>query len=234
MKLGVMQPYIFPYIGYFQLINAVDRFVVYDDVTFIKQGWINRNRILLNGAAHIFTVPLKNASSFVTIEKTEINKALYDPWRNKFMKTLGQAYSKAPHYSMASALIDNVLTAGHDTINSLAADSIMQTCNYIGIKTSFIGTAAHYANNDLKAQERIIDICRKEEAQTYINAAGGRELYSKADFEKAGLTLKFIKTHSITYPQSGNDFVPWLSIIDVMMFNTPDRILGFLKECSFE
>ncbi len=233
MKLGVMQPYIFPYIGYFQLINAVDRFVVYDDVTFIKQGWINRNRILLNGAPHIFTVPLKNASSYVAIGKTEINKPLYEVWSRKFLKTLA-GYAKAPHYAVVHDLVSGVLNGGHDTICSLAADSITATCDYIGIATAFVPTATHYNNNGLKAQERIIDICKKVGADTYINATGGKDLYNKEDFERAGLTLKFIKTHSITYPQSGNEFVPWLSIIDVMMFNTPDTILGYLKECSFE
>ncbi|MCD6012866.1 MAG: WbqC family protein [Flavipsychrobacter sp.] len=234
MKLGVMQPYIFPYIGYFQLINAVDRFVVYDDVTFIKGGWINRNKILLNGAAHVFTVPLKNASSFVTIGNTEINHALYDSWKNKFMKTLEQAYRKAPYYETGYKLVSGVLNSKSNTIGELAAKSIIDTCSYIGVKTDFVTTATHYGNSELKAKDRVIDICKKEGADTYLNATGGKELYDKDDFRNNGLELKFIKTHGISYPQLGNEFVPWLSIIDVMMFNSPEAIQGFLKECSFE
>lgn len=229
-----MQPYIFPYIGYFQLINAVDRFVVYDDVTFIKGGWINRNKILLNGAAHVFTVPLKNASSFVTIGKTEINHVLYDGWKNKFLKTLEQAYKKAPFYEAGCVLVTGVLNSNAYTIAELAAKSIKDTCNYLGISTEFVLTATHYGNSELKAEERVKDICRREGANTYINATGGRELYDKDDFEKAGLKLQFIKTHSISYPQLGGEFVPWLSIIDVLMFNSQETIQGFLKECSFE
>jgi hypothetical protein len=234
MKLGVMQPYIFPYIGYFQLINAVDRFVVYDDVTFIKGGWINRNKILLNGEAHVFRVPLKNASSFVTIGKTEINHVLYDGWKNKFLKTLEQAYRKAPYYETGYRLVADVLNSSKGTIGELAAKSIVDTCSYLGIKTELVLSATHYGNSELKSEERVKDICRIEGANTYINATGGRELYDKEDFERAGLKLQFIKTHSITYPQLGNEFVPWLSVIDVMMFNSPETIQVFLKECSFE
>ncbi len=234
MTLGIMQPYIFPYIGYFQLINAVDKFVVYDDVSFIKQGWINRNKILLNRAEHVFTVPLKNASSFVTIGKTEINHALYAGWCGKFAKTLEQAYSKAPNYRPVRELVMGVLEERHNTISELAAKSITTTCGYLGVATEFVMTATHYNNGELKANERVKDICKKEKADAYLNANGGKELYSKDDFERAGLRLNFIRTNSITYPQWGGEFVPWLSIIDIMMFNTLEAVQVLLRECSFE
>ena len=234
MKLGIMQPYIFPYIGYFQLLNAVDRFVVYDDVTFIKQGWINRNKILLNGAEHVFTVPLKNASSFITIGKTEINNVLYSNWANKFLKTIGQAYSKAPHFHKVFELLNSVMNGKHDIISELATSSIVATCNYLGVEAEFVETATGYANGELKAKDRVIDICKKEKADIYINPIGGRELYSRDDFEKSGLLLNFIRSKNITYRQLGNEFVPWLSVIDVMMFNAPEVISGFLNEYELE
>ena len=234
MKLGIMQPYIFPYIGYFQLINAVDRFVVYDDVAYIKQGWINRNKILLNGAGHTFTVPLKNASSYTTIRETEINNSLYNGWREKFYKTLQQAYSKAPYYRQAIDIIVSVLNRQCNSIGELATHSLITTSNYLGINTAFVSTASAYGNNNLKAQDRIIDICKREHAATYINAAGGKELYAKADFAVSGLSLNFIKPRNIVYPQFNDNFVPWLSVIDVMMFNSPVGISSFLNEYDLD
>ena len=210
MILGIMQPYLFPYIGYFQLITAVDKFVVYDDVSFIKQGWINRNRILLNCTDHIFTVPLSNASSFQNINNTEINYKLFPAWKAKFMKTLAGAYGKAPYYKEAAALIDDMLSQNQPTISQMAVTTITGTCDYLGLKKDFVTTSAGYNNNDLKAYERVIDICKKENAQAYINPIGGQELYSREIFEKEGLRLNFIKSKGITYQQFNCTFVPWL------------------------
>jgi WbqC-like protein family len=234
MTIGIMQPYIFPYIGYFQLISAVDKFVLYDDVMFIKQGWINRNRILLNGEPHVFTVPLKNASSFTAIAQTGINQQLYPGWKTKFFKTLSQAYAKAPQYTRVIELLEEVFYGPWQTIGELASGSVTATCRYLGITTPFVPTAIHYGNSDLKAEERVIDICRREGASVYINAAGGKELYSEDHFSRAGLGLRFIKSGSIVYPQFSATFVPWLSIIDVLMFNTPEDALRLINQYELE
>ncbi|MCW3122945.1 MAG: WbqC-like family protein, partial [Flavipsychrobacter sp.] len=227
-------PYIFPYIGYFQLVHCVDRFVMYDDVSFIKQGWINRNKVLLNGQEHIFTVPLKNASSFVTIANTEVNRALYDAWLPKFLKTLTQAYAKAPHYHAIYDLVSGIMNGPHETIGILAANSIIETGNYLGITTEFKTTATGYHNSELKAKDRVIDICKTEGATQYINPIGGKDLYLKEDFAANGIQLNFVKTHKITYPQLKNEFVPWLSIIDVMMFNDAGTIMGYLNDFGLD
>jgi hypothetical protein len=234
MKLGIMQPYIFPYIGYYQLIQAVDRFVVYDDVAFIKQGWINRNRILLNGEPHIFTVPLSNASSFVTIGNTEINQNIYPTWKNKFLKTITPSYSKAPYYNEVFDLVGSILNGHCDTISTLATDSLIAVCSYLNITTEFVRSAQPYQNSDLKAKDRVIDICKKEKADIYINPIGGKELYDKTDFKQSGLELFFLRTGNIRYNQNTTEFVPWLSIIDVMMYNSPETIIGFLNDFDLE
>lgn len=234
MKLAIMQPYIFPYIGYFQLIDAVDKFVAYDDVAFIKQGWINRNKILLNGKEFVFTVPLRNASSFTTIANTEINLDLYGNWKSKFYKTLEQAYRKAPFYQAVSALIASVLDANHSTIAELATASVVASCNYMGMKREFVTTATGYGNNELKAKDRVLDMCRIERADIYVNPIGGKELYAKEEFAKAGITLHFVKSHRVSYPQLAGEFVPWLSIIDVMMFNSPAEVLRLAAQYELE
>ena len=229
MVLGIMQPYLFPYIGYFQLVNAVDKFVFYDDVNFIKQGWINKNRILAGGKDLIFTVPLKNQSSFVTINRTEINQQLYTAWKEKFLKTLCHSYSRAPHFDTAYSIIQSVLDAEHFNIGSLAAHSVMSVSAYLGIGTMFVNSSSIYENADLHSTDRILDICKKEYADVYLNAIGGRELYDFEEFLSRGVQLKFIKTNPVVYPQFKAEFLPGLSIVDIMMFNEPEQIHGFLN-----
>lgn len=228
MKLAIMQPYIFPYIGYFQLISAVDKFVFYDDVNFIKQGWVNRNRILLNGKEHLFSLPMKKQSSFNNILDTYVNRQQYIVWKKKFYKTLEQAYKKAPYYDKVYPLISAVLESGNDSIAYIAKASIKITCRYLNIDKQWNDSSSSYKNEHLFAQERVIDICRKESASTYINPIGGVELYSDSEFKQHQIELKFLKSTMIHYRQFDDRFVPGLSIIDVMMFNPVERVKMFL------
>lgn len=217
-RIGIMQPYVFPYIGYFQLIHSVDKFVCYDDVTFIKQGWINRNRILLNSSPHFFTIPLASASSNKEIKDTEINYNLYPKWKTKFYRTVEQAYKKSPYYSQVIPVITDVLDKKYQSISELAMESIRSVCSYVNIDREF-GSCDIYNNSELNAQDRVLDICKQELATQYINVQGGRELYSKDAFSENNIELFFISPAKVEYEQNAKDFVPWLSIIDVLMYN---------------
>lgn len=223
-----MQPYLFPYIGYFQLIGAVDKFVAYDDVTFIKQGWINRNNILLNGQRYLFTVPLVNASSNTLICDTLVSDKA--GWRPKFLKTIEQAYKKAPQYPAVFPLIQDVVLNGPTEISKLAVRSLSLIADFIGLTTEIKDSSENYANRHLSAQDRVLDICKQEGAGVYINPIGGMELYSKEKFREEGLDLHFIKSLDVTYTQYNSHFVPGLSIIDVLMFNRQDEIAGMLGQ----
>ncbi|UOK43778.1 MULTISPECIES: WbqC family protein [Flavobacterium] len=232
MHLAIMQPYLFPYIGYFQLINAVDKFVMYDDVNFIKQGWINRNRVMVQGQPFMFTVPLINQSSFLKINEICINHNLYSIWKNKFLITLEQSYKKAPFFMQTYELVLSVLNKDvlGKSIASLSLDSIVKVSEYIGVDVEFVTTSSVYNNDDLKAKNRVLDICYKEQARHYVNVSGGMQLYDKGDFKSNGVELSFIKSLPIEYPQFKNEFLPWLSIIDVMMFNSPEEIKFMLEK----
>lgn len=231
MKLAIMQPYVFPYIGYFQLIAATDKFIVYDDVTFIKQGWINRNNILINGKPHLFTIPLEKASSFISIRDTELNRKFYPNWAKKFIKTLEQNYRKAPCFSAVMSLVEETLSANNVTAADVARASILNTINYLSIGSDVVPSSSIYQNNQLTGQDRILDICKKEHAHSYINAIGGQSLYSKEEFLKHGVELKFIKPIARPYKQfPGEEFVPWLSIIDILMYNEPLAVKQMLED----
>jgi WbqC-like protein family len=228
MKLAIMQPYIFPYIGYFQLIAAVDKFVIYDDVNFITRGWINRNNILVSNQSHLFTIPLKDASQNRLIREIEVMHG--NGWEKKFLKTIEQAYKKAPFFTEFFPVISAIVNADMRYISELACSSIYSIAEYIGIPTKFVNTSSIYDNVQLKAQERILDICRQEQVSGYINPVGGMEIYSKPLFEQSGIALNFLKTRLTPYRQFGGEFVPSLSIIDVLMFNSRESMIGSLNE----
>ena len=230
MKLAIMQPYFFPYIGYFQLINSVDRFVIYDDVNFIKQGWINRNKLLVSGKEYLFSIKLQDASSFRLIKDTEIHDNFYERWKTKFIKSIEINYKSAQYFRSVSNMVEDVLNSESRYISKLATNSLKAVCNYLEIKTSFIDTSSNYQNNHLSGQDRILDICKKEEASHYINSKGGIELYSKNDFREQGTILHFLSPKPTEYRQFKNNFVPWLSIIDVLMFNSPPQVREMLDK----
>ncbi|WP_044102403.1 WbqC family protein [Acinetobacter pittii] len=229
MKLAIMQPYFMPYIGYFQLINTVDKFIFYDDVTFIKQGWINRNQILINNQASLFSIPLSNASSHVLIKDVLVTEKAYDKWKKSFLNSILFSYKKAKNYEAISNLIHSILEQQPQTISELAIKSVIEVSRYLGIKTEFEISSEIYKNTYLSGQDRVLDICKSENALTYINPIGGVELYSKNVFLQNGVELFFIQSNKSIYKQFSDEFVPFLSIIDVMMFNDVEEIQQQLK-----
>ena len=228
MKVAIMQPYIFPYIGYFQMINAVDFFVLYDDVNYIKGGWINRNKIVVNGSEKLFTIPLSGASSFKLINEIEINKTSKE--YRKILVTIEQSYKKAPYFKDVFPMIENIFNSNYGQISDFIANGMTTICKYLNIKTEIYTSSVKFAeSNGLPKEERIVNICQTLGASTYINAIGGQELYSKEYFAKKSIDLKFIKANPIKYQQFNDTFIPWLSIIDVLMFNSPQEVHPFLN-----
>lgn len=227
MKLGIMQPYFFPYFGYWQLINAVDTYIVYDDVAYIKGGWINRNNILVNGNANLITLSLENSSSFKSIN--EINIIQNGKNAEKILKTIQMAYKKAPYYDNVFPILEN-LFLDNSKISILNYKSIIDINKYLGISTNIILSSKLAKNNSLKAQDKVIHINKLLNSNTYINAIGGQELYNREEFKKEGIELKFLKMGDIKYQQFKNDFVPNLSIIDILMFNSPEQIKEMLDD----
>lgn len=230
MKTAVMQPYFFPYIGYFQLLEAVDTFVILDDVNFIKRGWINRNTILLNGEPHLFTIPLDKPSQNKLICETKLNFPAKE--REKFLKTIHTAYKKAEQFSAFFGILEKIVLCEHDDITSFIHNSFDEVCAYLALETKIVRSSELEKNNSLKAQDRIIEICKVIGTDLYINPSGGKDLYQAESFEQNDIELKFINTNfdAITYNQFGSVFTPHLSFIDVLMFNDKKTIKTFLNQ----
>lgn len=232
MKLAVMQPYLFPYLGYYQLIAAVDRFVVYDDVNFIKKGWVNRNRILVGGREHLFTIPISNLSQNRLISEMRVDRL--DRWLTSWFRTLQHHYARAPFYGPTRALLERIFTPPTDRLSDLLFRSLSEVCRYIGLTPDWVPTSSCYENRHLKGQDRILDICVREKADEYINLPGGRQLYEPAAFAVRGIRLRFLEPNLQPYPQSGGPFVPGLSVIDVLMFNSPERVRAMAESGRLE
>ncbi len=232
MTLAIMQPYLLPYIGYMQLMGAVDTFVLYDDVAFINRGWINRNKLLINGQEHLFTVPLKDASQNKRIN--EVHLADDPKWRSKLLKTIEQGYRKAPQYAVVMPLTEKIVNFTTDSIAEMIYHSLVELNGYLGLTPKLVASSSIYENEQLKAQDRILDICRQEGATRYINPIGGMELYDKVRFAEAGITLNFIRSERVEYTQfnrgDSSTFIPWLSILDVLMFNDVPAVKELLTK----
>lgn len=227
MKLAIMQPYFFPYIGYWQLIHAVDRFVIYDDVNYIKGGWINRNRILINGAPSYITAPLLHPSPNRHICETSLQSAF--GWREKLVKMIEITYRKAPFFSETFPIIENNIRYEENNLSDYLYHHLTTLAPFIGIQTRIVQTSRCYENSHLSGNERIYDICQQEGAKIYVNSQGGQSRYKRADFAHHGVELKFLIPIATEYSHAGTPHVPWLSIIDVMMFNSPSQVREMLN-----
>lgn len=228
--VAIMQPYLFPYIGYWQLLHASDCFVVYDDVNYINRGWINRNRILINNTPGLITLPLLQASQNRKICDIEIAPATQ--WQRRLLRTLEMAYRKAPCFDQVFPVVEQILTHDDSNLAGFLTHQLRTLAGFMGLKTRIVPSSQVYENSPLAAQARILDICRQEQATTYINAQGGRSLYEPAAFAEQGIDLRFIAMHSLPYPQRGEGFTPYLSIIDALMEVGPDGIAPHLAAYS--
>jgi len=221
MRLAIMQPYFFPYIGYFQLIAAADLFIVYDNIKYTKKGWINRNRMLQNGKDVMFSLPMKNGSDYLDVRERELAA---DFNRDKLLNQIKCAYRRAPYFAQTFPLVEQIVQYGDTNLFRFLHNSIVRTCEHLGITTEIKISSDIAIDHNLKNQDKVLALCVAVGAITYVNAIGGMELYSKGTFREKGIDLKFIQSKPFLYAQFDDAFVPWLSIIDVMMFNPLDTI----------
>ena len=228
-KIAIMQPYFFPYIGYWQLINTVDEFIIFDDVNYIKRGWINRNYVLLNGKKYRIGLNIKDVSQNRLIKDTYLAQSYKDT--NKLLASIFHAYNKASYFYDVYPILEKILNTKSNRIVDVLTKQIEEVCKYLKIKTKIICSSTLSNDKEKHGEQKIIDICKKQNAKYYINAIGGRELYREENFKENGLILKFLQTENIDYQQLGNyDFQANLSIIDVMMCNAPDKIAQMLNK----
>jgi len=224
MKIAIMQPYLFPYLGYFQLIRAVDAFVVYDDVNYIQRGWINRNYILANEDSQLITLPLLRASQNKLINQIEVGG------KHKILQSLRHSYGKAPFFDTVYPVIEDCLNQSEENLASFLDYQLRRICDYLGLNPQWHISSTLEKDNELRGQEKILSICKELGGTHYINMPSGKVLYDQESFAESKLKLSFIQPRAVSYCQFGKEFVPYLSIIDVMMFNDRESCAGLLEE----
>ncbi len=228
-RLSIMQPYCFPYIGYFNLIEASDKIIFYDDVNFINRGWINRNRIIVNGKDYMFTIPLKDLSQNKLIN--EIKPLTNDQFKNKFIKQIEMAYSYSANKSEIIDRIISLLDNEYNSIAELAVNSIKLVYDYIGLSFKYEMSSINSPHTKgMEKADRLISICKENNYKNYVNPIGGVELYSKEYFKSRSINLNFLKAKSKIYNQKAEEFIPFLSIIDIMMNNSKEELISMIRD----
>ena len=228
-----MQLYFIPYVGYFQLINLVDQFVIYDNIQFTKKGWIKRNRILLNNKERTISLPLRKDSDFLDIRERYL-AASWEIEKNKILNTIKIAYKKSPYFEEGLCIINSILDVSHKNLFDFIFESIKIINNYLQISTIITRSSEIDIDHSLKSSKKVIEICKKTNSKTYINSVGGINLYDKKDFKKHNIELKFIRTLNFKYNQISNDFYENLSIIDIIMNCSEDEIKDFMNLYKLE
>ena len=221
MRVAIMQPYFLPYVGYFQLMAAVDLFIVYDNIKYTKKGWINRNRMLQSGKDVMFSLPLRSDSDSLDV-RDRVLAADFN--RNKLLNQLRGAYSRAPNFAEVFPVIECAVRHEEANLFAYLHHALSRTCEHLGLTTPMRVSSTVEIDHGLKNQDKVITLVKAVGATTYVNAIGGLDLYDRETFKANGLELQFIRSSPFEYQQFGDPFVPWLSIIDVLMFNPLERV----------
>lgn len=234
MILGMMQPYFYPYLGYWQLMNAVDEYIIYDDVNFIKGGWIHRNRIKINGEPQYINLTIRKASQNKKINELELN--MDEKARLALLNKVRSAYGKAPYFKEAFEVFERTIRCEETNLAAFLAFCNREIAKYLGITTPIYTCTELGLDNSLKFQDRILDICKSRGSTGYINAIGGRELYEHEPFDAIGCPISFLRMNDdIEYQQLGKgDYIQGLSILDVMMNNSQEEIHQMLERYTIE
>lgn len=227
MKTAIMQPYFMPYIGYWQLINAVDNFVLYDDVNYIKKGWINRNRIIVNKKEYLFTLSLDQVS-----QNKKINELYFhgEKSKHKLWKSIEFSYSNSKEWYAVNDILKKIVLNEEMNLSKYIENAVRMVCDYLEINTSIIVSSDIQKNNKKNGQDKIIDICEKLNTDIYINPSGGSSLYNGTIFKEHGMRLKFLIPQLNAYEQNADRFIEGLSLIDMMCCTSQQEIKQQLNQ----
>lgn len=215
MTIGLMQPYFLPYLGYWQLVDAVDEFIIHDDVEYSKGGWYNRNNILLNNQKHLFTLPLAKASDSEKINKREFANSITKE-KEKVIRKIQNAYVKSPHFKKTFEILEEIFQKDTQSLVTFNVHAIQSICRTLQISTPVSLSSELKIGDNITGPDRVLAVCKQKQAKKYINPIGGKSLYSAEIFASHGVSLKFIEMLDIRYFQNSTNFIPSLSIIDAL------------------
>jgi hypothetical protein len=227
--IAVMQPYLFPYLGYFQLIAAADVFVLGDDLQYVRSGWVNRNRILHNDEARLITFPLKKDRFQLQINQRQLCDHFSDE-AERLIRLIAESYQQAPYFAQVMPLVERLIHFPQQNISLYAEHAIREMCAYLHIVTPIMRSSDLILGSPADKQERIIRIAHTFEATTFITPEGGSVVYDRDHFARNRLLVRFFRMNPVEYRQFRQPFVANLSIIDVLMFNCVEQVQQMLTQ----
>lgn len=234
MKVAIMQPYFFPYLGYFQLIKNSDTFILLDDVQYIRHGWVNRNRILKPEQDwQYILVPLQEHEQTTLIKEIKVQDN--DIWKDKILRQIQHYKRKSPFYLNTKILLEECFNHTDTSITRLNGFYLEKVCNYIRLPLNLkISSLENYNYSNVHtAGDWALKICQQIEGTEYLNPINGKEIFNPQDFSNANIELCFLNCTDISYSQRRNGIIELgLSIIDVLMFNSPEQIHNLLEKCE--
>jgi hypothetical protein len=227
MKLAAMQPYFFPYLGQFDLLNRADIWIAYDPAQYIRHGWVNRNRVLHPESGwHYIVVPLQKHTHEVVINQMKIASS---DWKTEIFKRLQHYHMDAPFYRPTIHFLQDVLSTEETNLSKLNVALFRATATMLGIHTPiFVFSEMELSLSSSGPQNLALELCRAVGATEYINPPGGVHLYSPEEFAKYGILLTIQSFSPMVYSCGRFEFIPSLSIIDVMMWNSSEEIKYYL------
>lgn len=228
MIISLMQPYLFPYLGYFQLMAASEVFVVYDDAQYMKGGWINRNRILVDHVPRWLTLPVRHAAHTLEIRAREYDGGVQE--RRRFMEQLSRAYAKAPNAPATLRIVESIMAFQSSNVATFNANALQVLADLLGLRAKMKWSSDISKEHANGATERVLAVCRAFDADTYLNSIGGRPLYDRTTFDSQGICLRFVEPHLAPYCNSRGEFVPALSILDVLMHNDLETVSRMVRD----
>ena len=228
MKIAIMQPYFFPYIGYFQLIHSVDTFVLYDNIQFTKRGWIQRNKILNSGMIEYISLPIKNDSDYLNINQRVLAENFQEQMKKNINKLIN-GYQQTKNYNLVFPTIKECLLAEKENLFLYLFHTLVEILKIIGISKNIISSSTLNIDHALRGKEKVIAICKELDAEIYLNPIGGVELYDKNEFRKNNIKLQFIKPILKPYQQISKEFVSSLSVLDVLFNNDREDLHSLIN-----
>ena len=229
-----MQPYFFPYLGYFAIMHYVDKWIVFDEAQYIYHGWINRNRILnYNKDWQYVTAPIQKHSRDIKIK--DVVLANHIQWRDKLLAQLQQYRKRAPYFSSVIEVVREAVNVQEESLSALNTHVLRAICGYLGISVTIeVFSKRNWDIGEVQeADEWALRISESLGAKQYVNPPNGKMFFDEAKWSKSEIELRFLKIRELEYSQKNAAFIPNLSVIDVMMFLEPAHIREAMERYDF-
>jgi hypothetical protein len=229
MKGTILQPTYLPWIGYFEMIDSTDIYIVFDHVQFEKKSWQQRNKIKTSNGVIWLSVPIKREKRETRICDIKISYDHGNPLE-KHWRTITLVYKKAPYFNEYRSIFEKIYSKEYNHLSDLNVAIIKKICNVLGIKTKIVLSSMLNLNDkNMGKTEKVVNLCKKVDITHLYDAKGAKEFIDDSIFHKEGISITFQHFEHPVYKQLWGNFIPYLSVID-LLFNEGDKSLDIIRD----